>query len=179
MRGCSISNLLINLTFSTELFLKIYNFRDVSDMFYDADLNPQKEGNCGDGHEEEEEEEEGSDDEFHDCLETFDIEVEPTFNMPYSVSAESDDACVLMDKMIRSGKLSRNSFFYKNFHEVAKHLEDPRKQWDPEVCEALMSIKHLGGKSTLNHVIALLDLCPGVKEGWEVKIILMAYLSLS
>ena len=157
MRGCSISNLLINLTFSTELFLKIYNFRDVSDMFYDADLNPQKEGNCGDGHEEEEEEEEGSDDEFHDCLETFDIEVEPTFNMPYSVSAESDDACVLMDKMIRSGKLSRNSFFYKNFHEVAKHLEDPRKQWDPEVCEALMSIKHLGGKSTMNHVIGPLS----------------------
>ena len=59
----------------------------------------------------------------------------------------------MMDKLIREGKLSQKSFFYRNFCEVAKHLDNPNSRWDPEICEALMSIKHLGGRATMNHVV--------------------------
>ena len=92
-------------------------------------------------------------DEYFDCAETFDVEVEPTFIFPYNVAKEADPACVMMDKLIREGKLSQKSFFYRNFCEVAKHLDNPNSRWDPEICEALMSIKHLGGRATMNHVV--------------------------
>ena len=97
-------------------------------------------------------------------METFDIELEPTFQLPYIVAAEADPACILLDKLIREGKLSRNSFFYKNIFEVAKHLENNDERWDPEICEALISIKHLGGKATMNHVIGPLSLGQGRKS---------------
>ena len=97
------------------------------------------------------------DDEYLDCHESFDIELEPSFKLPYSMAADTDPACLLLDKLIRDGKLSRNSYFYKNLFEVAKHLEDPSSKWDPEVCEALMSIRHLGGKANMNHVIGPLS----------------------
>ena len=69
---------------------------------------------------------ESEDEEFFDCLDSFEIEVEPSFTLPYNVAEESGPACVLMDKLIREGKLSKNSYFYKNFVEVAKHLETQR-----------------------------------------------------
>ena len=105
----------------------------------------------------ESESEEEDEEEFYDCSESFEIEVEPTFTLPYSVAAESDPACVLMDKLIREGKLSKNSYFYKNFLEVAKHLENPKKPWDHEICEGLLSIKYLGGKAAMNYVIGPLS----------------------
>ena len=101
--------------------------------------------------------EDSNDEEYFDCLENFDVELEPTFRMPYKVAPDTDPACLLLDKLIRDGKLSRNSYFYKNIFEVAKHLENPSSKWDPEVCEALMSIRHLGGKATMNHVIGPLS----------------------
>ena len=55
---------------------------------------------------------ESEDEELFDCLDSFEIEVEPSFTLPYNVAEESDPACVLMDKLIREGKLSKNSYFY-------------------------------------------------------------------
>ena len=147
-------------------------FRADGDTFFDADLAI-SDKTAADGNVESEasleEEFDSDDEEFFDCPETFDVELEPTFTLPYSVAQESDPACVLMDKLIREGKLSRNSFYYKNFHEVAKHLENPKTKWDPEICEALMSIKHLGGKATMNHVIGPLSRGQG-REGRKENI---------
>ena len=135
-------------------------FRNHEDYFFDCetqledvyDKDPRVLDNDEEGLEEN-----LSDDEYVDCLECFDVELEPTFKMPYKVAPDTDPLCLLLDKLIRDGKLSRNSFFYKNISEVAKHLEDPSSKWDPEVCEALMSIRHLGGKATMNHVIGPLS----------------------
>ena len=125
-----------------------------------------------DAHDESDTEDDSETDEFHDCVDTFDIDVEPTFVMPYSVGQDADPACVSMDRLIREGKLSTDSFFYKNFSEVVKHLQDPNKKWDPIICEALMSIRHLGGMATMNHVIGPLRTGYGRKGCKDVSPIL-------
>ena len=58
-------------------------------------------------------------DEFFDCFDTFDIDLEPSFVLPYCVAQETDPACVVIDRLIREGKLSTESFFYRNLSEVA------------------------------------------------------------
>ena len=127
-----------------------------------------------------------TEEEYFDCLETFDIEVEPSFHLPYVVAEAADPACILLDKLIREGKLSKKSFFYKNMFEVAKHLENDDEHWDPEICEALISIKHLGGKATMNYVVGPLsrgqgrkgpvkDLSPVLNYGGPSSFVLQKY----
>ena len=128
------------------LLLILQYFRPTDDIFFDADLA--ETGTIDDALNDEstdrqsDEEELESDEEFFDCSEYFEIENEPTFTLPYKIGQETDPACLLLDKMLRAGKLSPGSYFYKNLQEVLLHLDNPYLQWDPEVCEALSSIKH-------------------------------------
>ena len=97
-------------------------FRVEGDAFFDADLN------CDDDEQEElpdELEKKGdqdnvntsidpeADDEFYDCLDCFDIDSEPSSELPYSVAKETDPARVVMDRLIREGKPSTESCFYR------------------------------------------------------------------
>ena len=100
-------------------------------------------------------ENEDSDDaeEFFDCQEFFDIDLEPEFSLPFKMGEPPHKVALLLDKLVKNETLSTQSYFFKNMKEVLTHLEDPSAEWDPEVCEALTSIQHVGGASALNYVV--------------------------
>ena len=92
--------------------------------------------------------------EYFDCrYETFDLETESSFPLPFKTAEPADEVCLLMNKLILDGKLSTESFFYKNIKAVTEHLIKPTAEWDFEVCEALQSIQHAGGAVAVNYVV--------------------------
>ena len=94
-------------------------------------------------------------DQFYDCLEfeSFDLDVQAEFQLPFTVGPPADKVCLLSNKLISKGLLSTESFFYKNIKAVAEHLEHPKTEWDNEVCEALQSIQHAGGGVAVSYVV--------------------------
>ena len=93
------------------------------------------------------------DEEFFECSEDFDIEVTSEFILPFKVKEPPNEVALLLDKLVKNGSLSTNSYFFKNVKEVLRHLEQPNATWDTEICEALLSIQHVGGANALNYVI--------------------------
>lgn len=74
---------------------------------------------------------EGEEDEYYDCeVETFDIDLETGFRLPFKVGEPADEVCILLNRLIQDGTLSCESFFYKNIKAVSEHLVNPRAEWD-------------------------------------------------
>ena len=93
------------------------------------------------------------DEEFFECSEDFDIEVTSEFILPFKVKEPPNEVALLLDQLVKNGSLSTNSYFFKNVKEVLRHLEQPNATWDTEICEALLSIQHVGGANALNYVV--------------------------
>ena len=98
-------------------------------------------------------EEESDNEEFYDCSELFDVELSSEFCLPFKVSEPPSEVALQLNKLVKNGTLSTKSYFYKNVKEVLNHLESPLAEWDPEICEALLSIQHVGGAAALNYVV--------------------------
>ena len=70
---------------------------------------------------------ESEDEEFFDCLDSFEIEVEPSFTLPYNVAEESDPACVLMDKLIKELSCQKIVIFTRISLKLPSILKIQRK----------------------------------------------------
>ena len=98
--------------------------------------------------------EEEEEEDFLDCeVEAFDVDLDTGFHLPYKMGEPADEVCLLLNKLLQDGTLSRESFFYKNIKAVSEHLVNPRAEWDFEICEALQSIQHMGGAGAVNYVV--------------------------
>ena len=85
-------------------------FRNDEDYFVDCDAKLEDVSGEDLGNSDNDEEildEDPSDEEYFDCLESFDVELDPTFRMPYNVAPDTDPACLLLDKLIRDGKYQK------------------------------------------------------------------------
>jgi len=74
---------------------------------------------------------------------------------------EEDPVCVKIQDLLRQGKLSKESIFYKYLNDVLEIMYNPFHEYDREVVEFFNTITYLGGKRTTCFVRGPMNLGDG------------------
>ena len=67
-------------------------------------------------------------------------------------SAQADEVCITLDKLIRNGVISKERIFYKYLKDTVEYLCNPVDHYDAEIKEFFASVAYLGGNRTYNFI---------------------------
>ena len=67
-------------------------------------------------------------------------------------TAQADDVCITLDKVIRNGVISKERIFYKYFKDTVEFSCNPLHHYDADVKKFFSSVAYLGGNGTYNFI---------------------------
>ena len=88
----------------------------------------------------------------------------------YSVD-KSDPVCRKFDDLIRRGLIPKNGIFYKYLSDVIEIFYDRCHAYDPEVVEFFNTIRHLGGRRTVNFIRGPMNIGQGKRGSMQPKML--------
>ena len=82
---------------------------------------------------------------------------------------KADPVCRKFDDLIRRGLISRNGILYKYLSDVIEVFYDQCHAYDREVVEFFNTIRHLGGRRTVNFIRGPMNIGQGKKGSMQSK----------
>ena len=82
---------------------------------------------------------------------------------------KADLLCYKFDSLLRHGLIPKTGILYKFLTDVIEIFYDPRHQNDKEVTELFNSIRHLGGRRTVNFIRGPMNIGRGKKGSKQPK----------
>ena len=67
-------------------------------------------------------------------------------------TAQADQICITLDKLIRNSVISKERIFYKYLKDTVEYLSNPLHLYDDDVKTFFASVSYLGGNRTYNFI---------------------------